>query len=59
MKTLDLIFGIAFAILTLLALIMFIIIHSFDLLCVGGVCGIVAYIALREYKELKMKEDGK
>lgn len=56
MKTLDLIAGICFGLICLLAVIVGIIQTRFDLLAVASVTGLVSILALQEYKELKRKE---
>lgn len=56
MKTLDLIAGICFGSVCLLAIIVTIVQTRFDLLAVAFVTGLVAVFALQEYRELKRKE---
>lgn len=56
MKTLDLLFGVCFGLICVLALIVGIVQQRIDLFAIAVITGLISGIALQEYKELKRKE---
>ena len=55
MKTLDLIMGICFSILCVWSIIIAIVQKRFDLFAIAFITGVIAIVALQEYRELKRK----